>query len=237
MKVSTPEAIPVDPNDLTFAGPTASSRGSLSGSTVEWPDILRGFAASSERLAAWQRRHGGGGLGRRARRITASALTHRPDHHEKTPPSVKLLVTGGAGYIGSVVTARLIEGGHEVVVLDDLSTGHADAVPRRRQLVVADIADDATVRESARRRRRCRPAFRGPLPGRRIRDRAGALLRQQRRRHPRPAGVDARQRRAAAGLLLDLRGLRRAGGSRTAGRVATRTGRRARTARPRWRPT
>jgi UDP-glucose 4-epimerase len=42
---------------------------------------------------------------------------------------VKLLVTGGAGYIGSVVTSLLHEAGHEVVVLDDLSTGHAVAVP------------------------------------------------------------------------------------------------------------
>ena len=59
---------------------------------------------------------------------------------------MKLLVTGGAGYIGSVVTARLIEGGHEVVVLDDLSTGHEDAVPSQARLVVGDIADDATAR-------------------------------------------------------------------------------------------
>src|SRR6185437_2525129 len=95
----------------------------------------------------WQRRHGSGGLGRRARRTTASALTRRPYHHEKTAASVKLLVTGGAGYIGSVVTARLIEGGHEVVVLDDLSTGHEDAVAPQARLVVADIADDAAVRE------------------------------------------------------------------------------------------
>jgi UDP-glucose 4-epimerase len=42
---------------------------------------------------------------------------------------VKLLVTGGAGYIGSVVAALLVTAGHEVTVLDDLSTGHADAVP------------------------------------------------------------------------------------------------------------
>jgi UDP-glucose 4-epimerase len=42
---------------------------------------------------------------------------------------VKLLVTGGAGYIGSVVTSMLHEAGHDVVVLDDLSTGHAVAVP------------------------------------------------------------------------------------------------------------
>jgi UDP-glucose 4-epimerase len=42
---------------------------------------------------------------------------------------MRLLVTGGAGYIGSVCAARLVEAGHDVVVLDDLSTGHRDAVP------------------------------------------------------------------------------------------------------------
>jgi UDP-glucose 4-epimerase len=42
---------------------------------------------------------------------------------------VKLLVTGGAGYIGSVVGALLVAEGHQVTVLDDLSTGHQDAVP------------------------------------------------------------------------------------------------------------
>src|SRR5579875_1766737 len=43
---------------------------------------------------------------------------------------MRVLVTGGAGYIGSVVTAQLLSSGHEVVVVDDLSTGHADAVPQ-----------------------------------------------------------------------------------------------------------
>ena len=42
---------------------------------------------------------------------------------------MRVLVTGGAGYIGSVVAAQLVAAGHDVVVLDDLSTGHADAVP------------------------------------------------------------------------------------------------------------
>ncbi|MET1076023.1 MAG: UDP-glucose 4-epimerase GalE [Umezawaea sp.] len=52
---------------------------------------------------------------------------------------MKLLVTGGAGYVGSVCAARLIESGHEVVVLDDLSTGHADAVPEGARFVEGDI--------------------------------------------------------------------------------------------------
>ena len=43
---------------------------------------------------------------------------------------MRVLVTGGAGYIGSVVTAQLLAEGHDVVVVDDLSTGHADAVPQ-----------------------------------------------------------------------------------------------------------
>ena len=42
---------------------------------------------------------------------------------------MKLLVTGGAGYIGGVVTNALLEAGHQVTVLDDLSTGFAETVP------------------------------------------------------------------------------------------------------------
>jgi len=48
---------------------------------------------------------------------------------------MKYLVTGGAGYIGSVVTAQLLAAGHEVVVLDDLSTGNNEAVPKGAELV------------------------------------------------------------------------------------------------------
>jgi len=51
----------------------------------------------------------------------------------------RVLVTGGAGYIGSVVAARLLEEGHEVTVLDDLSTGHLDAVPERATFVEGRI--------------------------------------------------------------------------------------------------
>jgi len=52
---------------------------------------------------------------------------------------VKLLVTGGAGYIGSVVATQLVGAGHEVVVLDNLDTGHADAVPDGATFVQGSI--------------------------------------------------------------------------------------------------
>jgi UDP-glucose 4-epimerase len=57
---------------------------------------------------------------------------------------MKLLVTGGAGYIGSHVTLQLTEAGHEVVVLDNLSTGRAHAVIGA-ELVVGDLADGAVL--------------------------------------------------------------------------------------------
>ncbi|MEW9526961.1 UDP-glucose 4-epimerase GalE [Microbispora sp. NPDC049125] len=58
---------------------------------------------------------------------------------------MKLLVTGGAGYVGSVVAARLLEEGHEVTVLDDLSTGHADAVPDGAAFVRGSITEAGEV--------------------------------------------------------------------------------------------
>jgi UDP-glucose 4-epimerase len=56
---------------------------------------------------------------------------------------MKVLVTGGAGYIGSVVAAQLTAAGHEVTVLDDLSTGHADAVPAGATFVKGTLRDCA----------------------------------------------------------------------------------------------
>ncbi|AQT83004.1 UDP-glucose 4-epimerase GalE [Mycolicibacterium litorale] len=56
---------------------------------------------------------------------------------------MKLLVTGGAGYVGSVCAQVLLEKGHEVVVVDDLSTGNADAVPAGARFVEADMVDAA----------------------------------------------------------------------------------------------
>ncbi|MET8577127.1 UDP-glucose 4-epimerase GalE [Streptomyces sp. NPDC005012] len=53
----------------------------------------------------------------------------------------RYLVTGGAGYIGSVVAQHLLEAGHEVVVLDDLSTGFREGVPEGATFVEADLRD------------------------------------------------------------------------------------------------
>src|SRR6059058_3450606 len=58
---------------------------------------------------------------------------------------MRVLVAGGAGYIGSVVTSALLAGGHEVTVLDDLSTGHADAVPDGATLAAVSLHDSAPV--------------------------------------------------------------------------------------------
>ncbi|CAN5744617.1 UDP-glucose 4-epimerase GalE [soil metagenome] len=61
---------------------------------------------------------------------------------------MRLLVTGGAGYVGSVVAAQLLDAGHETVVLDDLSKGHADAVPEGARLVRGSLLDEPFVTET-----------------------------------------------------------------------------------------
>ncbi len=54
---------------------------------------------------------------------------------------MKVLVTGGAGYIGSVVASQLVEEGHETVVLDDLSKGHKEAIPEGTRFVQGSLLD------------------------------------------------------------------------------------------------
>ena len=61
---------------------------------------------------------------------------------------MRVLVTGGAGYIGSVVTEELIRAGHEAIVYDDLSKGHRDAVPEGAELVEADLLDEGALRRA-----------------------------------------------------------------------------------------
>lgn len=63
---------------------------------------------------------------------------------------MRILVTGGAGYVGAASVERLLEAGHIVVVLDDLTTGHAAAVPEGTRLVVGTYTDEAAVRDLLR---------------------------------------------------------------------------------------
>ena len=56
---------------------------------------------------------------------------------------MKLLVTGGAGYVGSVCAKVLVEQGHQVVIVDDLSTGNSDAVPVGAEFIDGDMVQVA----------------------------------------------------------------------------------------------
>jgi UDP-glucose 4-epimerase len=62
--------------------------------------------------------------------------------------AVKLLVTGGAGYVGSVVAKQLLAAGHAVVVLDDLSRGHGSAIPDGAAHVNVNLLDAEGVHEA-----------------------------------------------------------------------------------------
>ena len=58
---------------------------------------------------------------------------------------MKVLVTGGAGYIGSIAVEQLIKAGEEVVVFDNLYQGHQQAVHPKAVFVQGDLADRAAV--------------------------------------------------------------------------------------------
>ena len=62
-----------------------------------------------------------------------------------------ILVTGGAGYVGSICCRELLEKGHEVVVVDDLSTGHADAIPEGATFHCMDFGDRPALRSLLKR--------------------------------------------------------------------------------------
>mgnify|MGYP006128891069 CR=1 FL=1 len=54
---------------------------------------------------------------------------------------MNILVTGGAGYIGSHTSLALIDKGHEVTIIDNLITGNAKAIPDKASFLNSDIAD------------------------------------------------------------------------------------------------
>ena len=56
---------------------------------------------------------------------------------------MRILVTGGAGFIGSFAVKALVEAGHDVVVYDNLEHGHKDAVDKRARLIVGDLKNSA----------------------------------------------------------------------------------------------
>ncbi|HET9833038.1 MAG TPA: UDP-glucose 4-epimerase GalE [Vicinamibacterales bacterium] len=66
---------------------------------------------------------------------------------------MNVLVTGGAGYIGSVICDQLLAEGHGVVVLDNLSKGHRDALAKEATLVEADLLDSTAVSDALKRHR------------------------------------------------------------------------------------
>ena len=61
---------------------------------------------------------------------------------------MRILVTGGAGYIGSTAVALLTKAGYEVTVLDDLSTGHADSLPSNVKFVNGSLLSDSDLDEA-----------------------------------------------------------------------------------------
>ncbi len=63
----------------------------------------------------------------------------------------RVVVTGGAGYIGSVVSERLLADGHQVLVLDNLSKGHRDAIEQDAEFAEIDLVDRGAVAKALER--------------------------------------------------------------------------------------
>jgi UDP-glucose 4-epimerase len=72
----------------------------------------------------------------------------RDDRRRGERTTLRILVTGGAGYIGSITTRTLLDAGHECVVLDTLERGHRAAVDSRAELIVGSVGDRMALRSA-----------------------------------------------------------------------------------------
>ena len=120
-----------------------------------------------------------------------------------------ILVTGGAGYIGSHMVHELVDAGEPVVVLDNLSTGFRFLVPGKVPFVAGSTGDRELVAQTIRPPRRDRHhPFRRLDRGAGLGARSARLLPQQHHEYLRPARRRHQGRRAAVHLFIDRRGLR-----------------------------
>ena len=61
---------------------------------------------------------------------------------------MKIFVTGGAGYIGSICVEQMLNAGHEIVVFDNLTEGHRKAVDPRAELLVGDLQQQVQIEDA-----------------------------------------------------------------------------------------
>jgi NAD dependent epimerase/dehydratase family len=94
------------------------------------------------------------------RPIETSSTAHIGSLIEKSAIKMTVLVTGGAGYIGSHMVHALLDAGEQVVVLDNLITGFDWAVPPRASLAIGDAGDQSRVAANRGASGRRYPPFR-----------------------------------------------------------------------------
>ena len=112
------------------------------------------FSIMKNAGALRQRRHGAGQRPAHAARLAVKLRSHDPagdELQERNTMSGRVLVTGGAGYIGSHTVLGLLASGREVAVLDSLCSGHRWAVPREASFHRLDILDREGVSSAIRR--------------------------------------------------------------------------------------